>query len=64
MVVIDTDVLLLSFAYQNDRRQPVNREFLNQVRSASPAITIYNLMELLGQLSFNLNADRLNDWQT
>ena len=29
MVVIDTDVLLLAFAFQNDKRQAVNAAFLD-----------------------------------
>jgi len=63
MVVLDTDVLLLAFAFQNDKRQPVNTAFLKRVQSAEPAITVYNLMELLGQLSFNLSPTRLDAWQ-
>jgi predicted nucleic-acid-binding protein len=64
MVVIDTDVLLLAFAFQNDKRQPMNTTFLDQVQTADPAITVYNLMELLGQLSFNLPPARLDAWQS
>jgi len=63
MVVIDTDVLLLAFAFQNDPRQPTNAAFLKRVQSADPAITIYNL-ELLGQLSFNLSPARLEAWHS
>ncbi|MCS6911359.1 MAG: hypothetical protein NZM11_12460, partial [Anaerolineales bacterium] len=58
-VVIDTDVLLLAFAFQADKRQTSNTRFLTRVRPAQPAITIYNLMELLGQLSFNLSPVRI-----
>jgi hypothetical protein len=64
MVVIDTDVVLLAFAFQNDRRQPINTAFLKRVQTADPAITVYNLMELLGQLSFNLSPARLEAWQS
>ena len=64
MVVIDTDVLLLAFAFQNDKRQPANAAFLKRVQTADPAITVYNLMELLGQLSFNLSPARLDAWQS
>jgi hypothetical protein len=64
VVVIDTDVLLLTFAFQADKRQAANSAFLDQVRTAEPAITIYNLMELLGQLSFNLAPTRLDRWQS
>ena len=64
MVVIDTDVLLLAFAFQSDPRQATNAAFLNQVQNAEPAITVYNLMEILGQLSFNLSPAKLANWQS
>jgi len=64
LVVIDTDVLLLAFAFHNDSRQAANTEFLTQVQTADPAITVYNLMELLGQFSFNLTPARLDTWQS
>ena len=64
MVVIDTDVLLLAFAFHQDSRQPANNTFLQEVQTAQPAITVYNLMEILGQLSFNLAPERLEVWQT
>ncbi len=64
MVVVDTDVLLLAFAFQTDRRQATNTAFLSSVPKAGPAITIYNLMELLGQLSFNLSPGKLDNWQS
>ncbi|MBM3128192.1 MAG: hypothetical protein FJ009_06075 [Chloroflexi bacterium] len=63
MVVIDTDVLLLEFAFQSDARQTVNSEFLERVRTEEPAITVYNLMELLGQLSFNLAPAKFDNWR-
>ena len=64
MVVIDTDVLLLAFAFSQDPRQLHNFRFLDQVQISQPATTIYNLMELLGQLSFNLSPEKLADWQS
>ena len=63
MVVIDSDVLLLAFAYPNDDRQKMNQKFLEAVQTAQPATTIYNVMETLGQLSFNLSAEQLDGWQ-
>lgn len=64
MVVIDTDVLLVEFAFQRDPRAQANHKFLSLVqrREANPATTIYNLMELLGQLSFNLSPAKLDAW--
>ena len=64
MVVIDTDVLLMEFAFQRDPRAKVNHDFMAavQTRADEPATTVYNLMELLGQLSFNLAPARLDAW--
>ena len=64
MVVIDSDVLLLAFAFANDSKQEKNQAFLETVQTAQPATTIYNVMEVLGQLSFNLSAERLDQWQS
>ena len=64
MVVIDSDVLLLAFAFANDSKQEKNHSFLESVQTAQPATTIYNVMEVLGQLSFNLSAERLDQWQS
>ena len=64
MVVIDSDVLLLAFAFANDSKQKVNQAFLEAVQTAQPATTIYNVMEVLGQLSFNLSPERLDQWQS
>ena len=63
MVVIDSDVLVLAFSYPNDERQKVNQKFLEVVQTAQPATTIYNVMEVLGQLSFNLSEEQLEGWQ-
>lgn len=63
MVVIDTDVFLVEFAFHRDQRHDINARFLTTVQDRDPAITVYNLMELLGQLSFNLAPDRLAQWR-
>ncbi len=64
MVIIDSDVLLLAFAFVNDKKQEKNHLFLEKVQTAQPATTIYNVMEVLGQLSFNLSPERLNQWNS
>ncbi len=64
MVILDTDVILLAFAFQRDNRQPMNADFLDRVQAKSPAITIYSMMEVLGQLSFNLSPEKLSAWQS
>ena len=62
MIVLDTDVLILAYAFHRDPRQADNARFLSQVQARDPAITIYSVMELLGKLSFNLSAERLAQW--
>jgi hypothetical protein len=56
--------LLKAVAFQRDSRQPVNRLLGEQVQAKNPAITVYSLMEILGQLSFNLSTERLSTWQS
>src|SRR3990172_2612544 len=63
MVIIDSDVLLLAFAFPNDDRQKLNKKVLELAQTAQPATTIYNVMEVLGQLSFNLSEEQLDQWQ-
>jgi hypothetical protein len=59
MVVIDTDVFMLEFAFHRHSRFDANSRFLQDARGQSPSITLHNLMEILGQLSFNLQPERL-----
>jgi hypothetical protein len=64
VVGIDSDVILIEMRYGRDARHAVNAQFLRAVRVATPALTIYTLMEVLGQLSFNLPPAKLARWQT
>jgi hypothetical protein len=64
VVVIDSDVILIEMRYGRDARHHVNAQFLRAVRVATPALTIYTLMEVLGQLSFNLPPAKLARWET
>jgi hypothetical protein len=63
MVAIDTDVLLLAFSFHRDPRQEANNRFLQAVTDSSPVVAIYTVMELLGQLSFNMSSERLGRWR-
>ncbi len=62
MVLLDTDILVLAFAFHGDDRQPINTRFLRLIQDQQPGVTIYSVMEFLGQLSFNLSAERLGQW--
>jgi hypothetical protein len=64
MIAIDTDVFVLAFAFHQDVRQESNTHFLELVQARQPLTTIYSVMELLGQLSFNLPPGRLLQWST
>jgi hypothetical protein len=64
MVSVDSDVILIEMRYQRDGRYAMNAQFLRAIRAATPAITIYTLMEVLGQLSFNLSPRKLAEWET
>ncbi|MFN8486199.1 MAG: hypothetical protein U0350_01325 [Caldilineaceae bacterium] len=61
-VAIDTDVLVLAFAFHQDPRQTANTRFLEAMRQQTPLVAIYSVLELLGQLSFNLSPTRLAQW--
>lgn len=62
MVAIDSDVFLIAHRYVRDVRAELNARFLANVKPAAPALTIYNLMEILGVLSFNLSAGQMRAW--
>ena len=62
MVAIDSDVFLIAHRYVRDVRAESNGRFLAEVKTAAPALTIYNLMEILGVLSFNLSAAQMRAW--
>jgi len=54
--------MLLAFAFHRDPRQEANHRFLETVQKRGLVLPIYSLMELLGQLSFNLSPQRLSEW--
>lgn len=60
MIIIDSDVLLLAFAFSRDERQPANQQFL--ALTTPRGATIYTVMEVLGKLSFNFSPSHLQQW--
>ena len=62
MILVDSDVFLIDLRYQRDRRYGDNRAFLDRLaNSGQGATTIYNLLEVCGVLSFNLNRRQLRE---
>ena len=65
MILVDSDVFLIDLRYQRDQRFGSNRAFLERLAiSGQGATTIYNLLEVCGVLSFNLNRQQLRDLYT
>lgn len=50
---IDTDIFVIDKLFPNDDRYEINKEFLEETKEKSTSI--FNLFELLGIASFNLN---------
>ena len=62
LIVIDTSVFVIDLRYKRDKEFPVNRAFLDRAaQSGSAATTIFNLLEVCGILSFNLNEQQLRE---
>ena len=57
--IIDSDVFLRDLRYSRDKKIKATREFLELVkdRKISGATTIYNFLEILGVMSYNLSEE-------
>lgn len=53
MTFIDTDIFVIDKLFPNDDRYGINKAFLNEAEEKFTSI--FNLFELLGIASFNLN---------
>ena len=53
MIFIDTDIFVIDKIFTNDKRFEINEAFLKETEEKSTSI--FNLFELLGIASFNLN---------
>ncbi|MGC9444896.1 MAG: type II toxin-antitoxin system VapC family toxin [Candidatus Methanospirareceae archaeon] len=53
MIFIDTDVFVIDKLFPNDSRHEINKTFLNEAEEKTTSI--FNLFELIGIASFNLN---------
>jgi len=62
-ILIDTDVFVIDLRYHRDPKYSENRAFLERVREGEfvGRITVYNLMEVCGILSFNLSPQSLEE---
>ena len=62
VTVIDTTVFIIDLRYKRDRHFATNRAFLEWIaRTRSGTTTLFNLLEVCGILSFNLNEKQLHE---
>ena len=57
MIFMDTDIFVVGKLFPNDERYGINKAFLNEAEEKFTSI--FNLFELLGIASFNLNGIEL-----
>lgn len=62
MIFVDSDVFLIDLRYPRDERATDNHSFLRRIRDRGVgATTIFNVLEVCGILSFNLNPRQLHE---
>ena len=62
LTVIDSPIFVIDLRYSRDRNYSANRSFLDQAaREGNAATTIFNLLEVCGIMSFNLNGRQLKE---
>jgi hypothetical protein len=62
MIFADSDIFVIDLRYQRDLKYAENRQFLDHVIKGSLVTTsIFNILEVCGILSFNLNEQQLLD---
>ena len=62
LTLVDTNVFVIDLRYRRDRNFRANRRLLDRIaRDGDGATTLFNLLEVCGILSFNLNALQLRE---
>jgi predicted nucleic acid-binding protein len=62
LIVVDTNIFVIDLRYPRDRHYAANRRFLQKLaQSRQGTTTIFNVLEVCGILSFNLNAQQLQE---
>lgn len=62
LTVIDSPIFVIDLRYSRDRNYSANRSFLDQAaREGNATTTIFNLLEVCGIMSFNLNGRQLKE---
>ena len=62
LIVVDTNIFVIDLRYPRDRHFAVNRRFLQKLAQTRKGVTtIFNVLEVCGILSFNLNSQQLRE---
>jgi len=61
MIFVDTDVFVIDLRYRRDEKYSDNKVFLNKAANSGATTSYYNILEVCGILSFNLNKKQLFD---
>lgn len=62
MIFVDSDIFVIDLRYQRDDKYTTNKKFLDKVSIDGMITTsIFNILEVCGILSFNLNEQQLLD---
>ena len=60
MILVDTNVFVIDLRYRRDPLYRLNRRFLDRLaKDGSGATALFNLLEIAGIFSFNLNEEQL-----
>ena len=62
MMLVDTNVFLIDRFFSRDENYEINKAFVEKLSCLDAYISIYNLFELLGLASFNLNEEEFRRW--
>lgn len=62
MIFVDSDIFVIDLRYQRDEKFEANKQFIKKVVPENLITTsIFNILEVCGILSFNLNEQQLLD---
>jgi len=61
-MLVDTNVFLIDRFFSRDENYEINKAFVEKLSCLDAYISIYNLFELLGLASFNLNEEEFRRW--
>jgi len=62
MILVDTNVFIIDRFFPGDEHYDANKAFVEELDGLDALVSVYNLFELLGLASFNLNEEEFKRW--